>query len=793
MAGQLRKIKNKSVIDSIPFSGILGDGTVELRPGLYSRAYHLKDVNFTISQYDTQVEIFDRYKELLNSFETPFQILIHNYKADKKSVLENVKLHPSRDGMNSFRQEINSMLVDNLYSGTGALKQDKYLIVTEEADCAEEALRKFKSIDSNVESHLRPMTKESSIRPVTMVERLETLFHIYNQDSSEFFNDMDKDGEGILNLELMAKRGYTVKDMIKPNGMLFERNTFMLGNTYGRALYLDNIPSYVKTTFLSDLANVNAEMLISIHYEPVDRDRSHDMIKCHLRNLNAQISRKQMKAAKEGYSAELISPEIEASKKATLSLINDLDMRDQKVFYMSMCVTVFADSADGLEEALGEVESVSRNHKLPLKPMTYLQEKGFNSSLPLSIGSIPKKTLLTSESCAIFIPYTSQELHQKDGICYGQNKTTKNIIMFDRLSSQNYNGIYVGGSGSGKSFSAKNELVWAYLKDTGNDIYVIDPDNEYSKIAEAMGGEVIELGPNSHTFINPFDMDIDYGGEDNPIAVKTDYVTGMIEIMLGTGGKIEGRYRSIIDRCVKNIYKGYFEHMANVKNIDPTITCDTDASPTLQNLYNEFKRQPEPEAEDLASIIETFAVGSSDIFAHRSNISTDKRFVVYNVNKLGNGLRGLGLYIALNDIWNRMIENRKKDRHTWIYIDEFYLLLQLESSAKFVTQFWRRARKWNGVPTAIFQHPEDLLISPTTRVIANNTKFFVMMNMEKQDSANMMELINLEDSQLEYITNQDKGNGLLYTGNTIIPFVNEYPKESELYNLFNTEHKRFLI
>lgn len=791
-----KRIRNKSVFDSIPFSGILGDGTIEIKPGLYSKAYHLGDVNFTISNRDTEIEIFDKYKDMLNSFDAPFQVVIHNYKSDLKTVMKNVRLSPARDGLNDFRQEINAQTLEKLHRGTGALKQDKYLIVTREAENAEEALKKFKTTDNSVDKHLRNLTKESNTKPVGMVERLETLYRIYNQNDDNFFNDIDSNGNKTLNLESMSKRGYSVKNLIAPNGMMFEKNTFMIGDTYGRALYLDRIPTSVKTDFMAELANINAEMLISLHFEPVDREESREMITNHLRNLNAEISRKQEKAALDGISADLINPELEASKRATLTLMDDIDTRGQHIFFFSMCVVVFSDSSTELMEVLDEITSISKDHDLPLKPMTFLQENGFNSALPLGVNTLKKKSLFTSEDCAIFIPYTSQELHQKNGICYGINKTTKNLIMFNRLDerNQNFNALYIAGSGAGKSFAAKNEMVLAYLKSEKNVIYVIDPEGEYTDIARELKGEVIELSPQSHSFINPFDMDLEYGGDDSAIGVKAGYITGMIELMLGTGGTVDGKSRSIIDRCVKNIYKGYFEHMNNLRNINPSITCDRDASPTLQKLYSEFREQPEPEAQELASIIETFAVGTSDIFAHRTNVATDKRLVVYNINKLGRGLWGLGLYIVLNDIWNKMIENHKKGLNTWIYIDEFKLLLQLESSAMFVTQFWLRARKWHGLPTAILQNTDDLLMSPTTRGIVNNTYFLVMMSMQKQQAANMMELVNIEESQLEYIgPGQEKGHGLIYTGNVVIPFCNDFPKDGRLFKLFDTTNtKKFM-
>lgn len=787
------KSKNKSVTDSIPFTQIYADGTIELEKGLYSRMYKLDDINFTIAPEAEQRAIFRRYEKMLNTFSEPFQIMIHNYKADKKNTMDNIRFNIMNDGYNSYRQEMNGILLDKLYQGNGALQQSKYIVFNHAAPNIEMAMRDMNEMENTLYASVQGISERAGLKRLNMQERLKILFHIYNhtQKDDMFYNNTDMNGVKFFDPVICAKQGKSIKSAIAPDGMLFERNTFLLGDTIGRTLYFDKVPAFLSTDFMLNLTSLNAEMIISMNHEPIERDKARKMIKTHLRNLNAQISSSENAAAKEGTSA-FISEDVKANKAATLEMMDDIDKRDQGVFFLTFTVTLFASSGEEMQSILTQLKGKIKNHHTPFKVLTFQQEDGFNACLPLAVNKLDTKMLLTSECCSIMLPYTSQELHQKNGCFYGSNKTTNQIIVYDRTSksmlNHNFNGLILGDSHTGKSGMAKWEMISVLLRDNKDVVYVIDPQNEYRPLAEALGGEVIELSPNSKNFENPLDLDISSSGEENPIALKSDFIIGMLEIMNGTGDMLDARCRSIVDRCVKKIYQGYLMHMQEVNQRNPNITCDKEAMPTLSNLYCELKRQESVDADQIASILEIYATGTSDIFAHRSNVSTDKRMVVYDVSKLGAGMKPLGLYISLNDIWNKTISNRKKGINTWIYIDEFYLLLQLESSANFLKQIWKTASKWGGVPTGITQNVEDLLGTTASRDIINTTNFIIMLSMSKQDRNHITNLVQIPDSQLEkYCNYQPKGNGLIYTGDATLPFMLEIPEGTRIYDLINVD------
>ena len=778
----------RTVQQSIPYVHVYDNGVIETEPGVFTKAYKLEDVNFKIAQDVEQLSIFQAYGAFLNSFpeNVRFQIVIQNKAANRRGFLNQIRFNPQRDGLNKYRQEMNNILFSSVEKGKNNLSQDKYCVVSIEDESVGHAMQVLNSIDADIDKALRKVSTRTRTKPMTLEERLHSLFSIYNQDGESVFeNVISEEGEK-FDLQEYYNQGLTSKEAIAPSGMSFKGNHFTLGNTYGRVLYLDRIPTWLNTNFMSDLSDIPHSMLISVQHQPMEPAKAIKLVRDRLIALNAQIAGAQKKATEEGYSAGAISSELYRAQEQTNDLMEDMVSRDQKLFNIMMTVTVFGDSLKQLDEATRLVVALSNRFNAPIRKLLYLQEIGFNASLPLCVNKLSLNRLVTTESAAVFLPYTSQELHQKNGTYYGLNETTNSAIMYDRLSGHNFNGLIFGESGSGKSFAAKSEMMSILLRSDKNVVYIIDPEEEYVNITNALGGEVINLSTSSTTFVNPLDMDLDFSGDDDPVALKSDYIVSMIEIMYGRGRTIEPKEKSIIDRCVKNIYRNYLKHIEHLRQSGKNITCDKMAMPTLNDLYNQLKAQPEQEAQNLADVIEIYAAGSLSTFAHRSNVETNARIVSYNIKNLGAGMKDLGLFVCLNDIWNKMIENRKQDIFTWIYIDEFYLLLRSESASSFLMQVWKRARKWNGVPTGIMQNTEDLLRSVDSRNIINNSAFVLMMSLPKFDRDNLADFLNLSESQLDYITNADRGHGLLYNGKTVLPFNNEYPQNSMLYKIMST-------
>lgn len=796
------EIKNKNSVQSaIPYIRVFKDGTIETKPGVYTRAYDLGNVNFKIAPNEEQVAMFRAYGDFLNTFspEVLFQVVIQNSVADRRTSLENIRFALRQgDNLNKLRQEMNGILLDKMSEGGRGLRQDKYLVVSIENENIDHAFTVLNNVEVEIKKGIKRISRDVDVCRQTAEQRLNLMFNIYNQDGeSVFYSDFKEvNGKQIpyFNYDKLAKSGLSSKDLIAPSGMAFNNNHSIIGNTYSRSMYLEGVPTWLSTEFISDLSDLQTSMLISVMHQPVDTAKAVRMIKNQLTAVNGQIAKSQQQAVQAGYTPDLIAPSLSLAQKQTRELMDDVIGRDQKLFFVTLALTFFAESKEQLDEFTRTITSTSNKYLCPIKTLLYQQEQGFNTSLPLALNELQVRRLFTTESASIFIPYTSLELYQKNGLYYGLNQTSNNLILYDRLSGKNYNGIIFGESGSGKSFFAKREMSSVLLRDDKNVVYVIDPESEYSDLARAFGGEVVTLAPGSQTFVNPLDMDLFYdGGETDPVSMKVDYVVSMIEIMLGNERIIDPQARSVVGRCVKNIFTPYIRLLEQLREHDPSITYDKDAMPTLNNLYNELLLQPEQEAQTMANILEAYATGAFNIFANTSNVETNSRFLVYDIKNLGTGMKNLGLHVCLNDIWNKMLENRRKGLYTWIYIDEFYLLLQSKSAAKFLMQVWKRARKWWGVPTGIMQNTEDLLRSSESRNILNNTSFVAMLSLPKLDRTNLGDLLQIPESQLEYITNSQRGYGLIYNGKTIIPFKDEFPEDTELFKLMNTTNKEDML
>ena len=784
----------KSVQQSIPYAHIMDDGIIETEEGTFTRSYKLEDVNFKIAPDNEQVELFKSYGDFLNSFsaDTPFQILIHNHAEDKRKTLDSVCFKPQRDNLNKYRQEMNTILLDKIAKGKNNIKQDKYLVVAVEDNDAGHAKQRLDTLDLEIDKSLRRLSREASVKHESTEDRLRCLHDIYNQKGESIFDNCidPKTRQTYFDLDKVYNNGLSSKDVVGSSGLEFKTNYFKTGNTYGRVFYMKSVANWVSTDFISDITDLPFSLIASIHHQSIDSGNAIRMVKNHLLSVEGQMAKSQKGAARDGISSDLISPSLSRARKQTQSLMTDLISRDQKLYNLTFLVTIFADTKDELDDRTEMLNNIANKALCPFQPLLFQQEFGFDSTLPLCLNKVKTSRLLTTESSSVFIPFTSQELTQKNGIYYGLNQTTKNVIMYDKKTAKNYNSLIFGESGGGKSFFVKQEMFSVLLRDPQSVVYVVDPEGEYGPMGDALGAEVVELSPGSQTFINPLDLDINYSDGDNPLSMKTDYVISLIEIMLGKDRVLDPTARSILGRCVDNIYRGYIEHLNDLRNSGSNVTNDPESAPTLANLYHELLLQEEPEAKSLASVIEIYAVGQLQTFAHRTNIDTTKNFVIYDINKLGSGMKDLALFVCLNDIWMRMISNGKKGIYTRAYIDEFYLLLQSDSASRFLMQLWKRCRKFRGMPVGIMQNVADLMRSEEGRAILTNTSFISMLSLSQTDREALGQFLSIPDSQLDYIANAEPGHGLIYTGKTVIPFDNSFPENNEMYRCMSTKDMR---
>ena len=783
----------KTAQQSIPYVRVYTNGVIELPDHQFTKAYRLTDTNFKDNRQDLQTEQWFAYGDLLNYF-TPDvrpQFLIFNRAVEKEKFKETVLFEEKDDSYNVLRKDFNNILLSKIQEGQNNITQEKYLVVNVRAENIEIANGTFSRIDGEVSQRIK-VINAASTEPMTLEERLELLYRIYNPDEEKDFNrhgEVNGEPEQEFSIEWMQSMGLSTKDYIAPPFLEFHNTYFRVGDHFACTLFIRGLPTQLSAEVFTDIASVPCTALTSVQYSPCKQDEAIKLVRNQMLEVTRNMSESAKKLAKVGLSTEFISPDQAQEKADAHKFYADITERDQKTFLMTLTVTVFAEDLDDLDKYTAMVQNNAEKYLCKLTKLSGQQEDGFNACLPLAYNRLSVNRLLNSEAAALFIPFSSQDLIQPGGLYYGINASSRNIIMYNRLNAQNANGLIIGKSGAGKSFQAKAEMLQVFLSDQKNEIYVIDPQAEYKPLCEALNGEVIRIAPSSTTYCNPFDLDLsdDIEGEDDPITVKSNYICSICESAIGGQYGLNEIQVSIIDRCVRMLYDDYLKHMALLKESGSDVTCDREACPTLVDFYDLLKRQPEPEASYLTLALEKYCVGSFNTFAHHTNVDTNNRFVVYDIRDIGSGMREMGMQVCLNDIWSRTIQNRKRGIHTWIYVDELYVLTRSESCARFLMTLFKQIRKYGGSPTGITQNVEDLLANRESRGIFNNCEFVMLLNQSREDREAIGALLHISDSQLNYINNADSGQGLICCGKSIIPFTNKYPKNTTLYKTISTK------
>ena len=776
-----RKAK-RTTKDTIPYSRVYEDGIIESEGGVFSKAYSFGDVNFETASNEEQKRIFFAYEDLLNGIEDDMtmQVVIRNMKAEsRQALLEKFIFKGRRDSLVEQRHRMNELIMDRIAAGRNGMKQEKQIVFSVRSDDTLRAKSILDGMDSQVDEAMSRISPGLTADPMDAERRLRSLFEVYNQDGEGMFENVRrKDGSIAFSLKAMYQQHQTTKDVIAPTGFDFsQKNYFQIGNTYARSMYLQKTDVELKTEFLQQLANVNTSALISIIYEPIPKAKILKMVK---RNTEALNEERNL----VGDSRFELNNALESSK----DLWNDLANRKQRAFHVTVALTLFAESRNELENVTRQILSISKNSFAPFRNLFARQEDGLNTCLPLARNYLDERLLLTTESACVFLPFTSLELEMEGGLDYGTNLMTRNQVFCNRLEFKSYHELIFGGTGSGKSGMAKIEMLQALMRSPNNCVYVIDPRGEYTDFALQNGGEVVVVAPGTSTFLNPMDMDVTPIDGVDPMSTKADYIHGLVEIMQ-RGREITAEEQGIIDRAIRDTYQGYLNYMESGNDDETTI--DRESCPTLKDLYYKLLEQPEPQARSLANSIEMYATGSLNVFSNRTNVDTSKRLVVYDIHLLGSGSRPLGLYVCLNELINKTIENRRNGCWTWSYIDEMQYVMRSQIATHYLSTMWQILRAMNGVLTGILQNTNEIMTSPEGKNILGNTNFILAMGLSHTDRMNLKEFLDLSAAEVKLLTDPREGTGLLCAGSLRIPVDNfiDRHKHPELFNMINTKGK----
>lgn len=758
--------KRMTVQDTIAYKEMGRDGICRVAEHTYSKTIRFYDINYQLAQNEDKNAIFENWCDFLNYFDSTirFQLSFINHKSNMREYENVIRIEPQDDAYDDVRMEYAQMLQNQLAKGNNGLLKSKYITFSIEAESLQKARPKLERIEADILNNFKVLGVIAY--PLNGVERLQILFETFNPESMAPFT---------FTYDQILKTGMGTKDFIAPTSFLFKSGReFMMGDTYGAASYLQILAPELTDKMLAEFLDIDKNLIVNLHIQSLDQMKAIKLVKSKVTDINRMKIEEQKKAVRSGYDMDIIPSDLSTYGSEAKKLLDDLQSRNERMLLVTVTFLNTGKTKQELDDAVFQVAGIAQKYNCALRRLDYMQEEGLMSSLPLGINHIPIRRALTTTSTAIFVPFTTQELFMPgESLYYGLNALSNNMIMVDRKKLKNPNGLILGTPGSGKSFAAKREITNAFFV-TQDDIIIGDPEGEYYPLVHELGGQVIHISATSRDYINPMDINMNYSDDDNPLGVKSDFILSLCELIMGSRNGIEAEEKSVIDRCLPLVYQKYFENPV------------PENMPVLGDLYDCLRKQKESQAQRIATALEIYVNGSLKVFNHQTNVELDNRIVCYDIKELGKQLKKLGMLIIQDQVWNRVTVNRSEHKSTRYYIDEFHLLLKEEQTAAYSVEIWKRFRKWGGIPTGITQNIKDLLASREIENILENSDFILMLNQAAGDRQILAKQLNISPYQLSYVTNSGAGEGLLFYGNTIIPFKDHFDKSLKLYSIMST-------
>ena len=760
--------RHKSAQDSIPFQRMFPDGICRVTDTYYTKTIQFQDINYQLSQNEDKTAIFDGWCDFLNYFDASvhFQLTFLNMAANKDTYGTQITIPLRGDEDDAIRTEYTQMLRDQLAKGNNGLIKTKYLTFGIDADGMKTAKPRLERIETDVLNNFKRLGVAAE--PLNGTDRLRLLHDMLRIDDPAPFR---------FSWDWLAPSGLSVKDFIAPSSFEFAKgNYFGIGQKRGAVSFLQILAPELNDRMLADFLDMESSLIVTMHVQSVDQVSAIKTIKRKITDLDRMKIEEQKKAVRSGYDMDIIPSDLATYGAEAKKLLQELQSRNERMFLLTFLVLNIADSVPKLRNNVFQASSIAQKYNCQLVRLDFRQEEGLMSSLPLGLNQVEIQRGLTTSAVAIFVPFTTQELYQNgsEALYCGLNALSNNLIMVDRKFLKNPNGLILGAPGSGKSFAAKREIANVFFV-TNDDIIICDPEAEYGPLVERLHGQVIKIAPTSPHFINPMDLNLNYSDDENPLSLKSDFILSLCELIVGGKDGLQPVEKTIIDRCVRMVYRDYLN--------DPK----PENMPVLEDLYQELRRQEEKEAQYVATALEIYVTGSLNVFNHRTNVDIQNRIVAFDIKELGKQLKKIGMLVVQDQVWNRVTVNREAHKSTRYYIDEFHLLLKEEQTAAYSVEIWKRFRKWGGVPTGITQNVKDLLSSREVENIFENSDYIYMLNQASGDRQILAKQLNISPHQLSYVTHSGEGEGLLFYGNIILPFVDRFPKDTELYRVMTTK------
>ena len=771
---RMARLKKENEEDSsstqaiLPYKTMFPDGTCHIGGQKYSQTVEFYDTNYQLATYEEKDSKFSAWCDILNYFDETieFQNTYENQVIDKESMIQYVQIDSVDDDFNDVSKEYSDIRVNNLLGGKNGRSVKKYLTFTTEAKNIREARAKLSTVSQEIIRLFGDMKVRS--KKLNGEQRLESMYQSLNPFTTQPF---------LFDWELV-KKGYNTKDFIAPASVKFTgKNKFEINNAYGCVTSINILAGELSDGIISDfLDNTEGLASLNFHIKPFDQLKALKYIRGKLSDVQKMKIDEQKKAFQSGYDSDILPESIQIYLEELQGMLEELNSKNERLFEITVTIRNYSMTKNQASLQLETLSRITQKNNCKLISLDYLQEQALASSLPLGYNAVPIVRDLPTSSVAVFIPFSTQEIFQPSGCYYGLNQVTKNMILADRLKLKNPNGLFLGTPGSGKSFSVKREITDIFLT-RSDDILITDPEGEYYPLVEHLDGQVVKISTNSPHHINPLDINLidDMEGE-NPISTKSDFIISLCELVVADKYGLTSEERSAIDKCTRRLYNDYLMNNPTKENM-----------PTLADLNKEFTA---PDVINVLSRVhnslEMYVTGSHNVFSYRTNIDISNRLVCFDIKELGSQLKKIAMLIIQDQVWSRVALNRNK-KTTRYYIDEFHLLLREEQTARYSVEMWKRFRKWGGVPTGITQNVKDLLSSAEIENILDNSDFIYMLNQSDGDRQILQNKLEISNAQIKYVKGSKPGHGLVFYGDTILPFEDEFPEDTLMFQLLNTD------
>ena len=746
----------KRVQDVIPIKRIWSDG-IFLAGTRYCKSFKFTDINYMVASEAEQKKMFLSYAALVNSLDcgATTKITINNRHLNRKNFEDAVLMKMEYDGLDLFRDEYNAVIMDKATAGNGII-QEKYVTVSVCKKNIAEARAYFTRVGAELSAKFAALGAKATELDAT--ERLRILHDFYRSGEEVYFR---------FDMQDMMRKGHDFRDYICPDSIEKHSDYLMLGGKYARVIYLKNYAAFISDQFVNKLTDQSRSMMLSIDIIPVATDEAVREVERKMLGVETNITNWQRRQNANNNFSATVPYDMEVQRKETKEYMYDLTGRDQRMVLAVLTMIHLADTKEQLDADTEALLKVGADHVCQMAVMRYQQLDGMNTALPIGTRKIDTFRTMTTESLAAFMPFKVQEIQEPGGIYIGENAVSRNLILCNMNNLLNQSMMLLGIPGSGKSFFAKL-LIIAIALSSRDDIIILDPEGEYTPLVKALGGSVVRFAVGGTDWVNAMDMESGYG-EGSPVACKSQYITSLLkQVDLDGVGPHE---KSIIDRCIKQIY-------SEMKQSNTVATLST--------VRDKLLEQPEPEARNIALTMELYTSGSLDIFAHETNVDTKNRIMSYDIHSLTGDMKQPGFVAITDAMLNRVNFNWAQGKKTYVIVDEFHIAFENEYSGNFFTSAWRQFRKRNASPIAITQNVDYMLDTPQSRSMISNSEFIIMLNQGENDQERLSQLLNISPEQMRYVNGVEAGSGLLRYGNALVPFINRFPMDTELYRLITT-------